>query len=101
MERISRQVRLSELVGRLGPPTSRSVRVMYGPEQQLPDRRSAHLLWICEQLAGDSCPDNCWASNSLPYEPAVFSIEEFPADTWAFIPCRRHVDLFSDLPDTR
>ncbi len=34
-------------------------------------------------------------------EFAVFSIEEFPTDMWALVPCQRHARLFSDLPALR
>jgi len=56
------------------------------------------MVWMCESAEQDDCPDNCLASNSRPYEPAVFSVEEFPSDSWALVACQRHAHLFSGCP---
>jgi len=98
MERDTRQVTLTALISRLGPPASKRVAVSYSGFQKIPDRRTAQMVWWCKSGEQDGCPDNCLASNSLPYEPAVFSIEEFPTDTWALVSCQRHALLFSEFP---
>jgi hypothetical protein len=98
MDRVARQVTLAALISRLGPSASKRVAVFYSAFQKIPDRRTAQMVWWCKSAEQDGCRDSCLASNSLPYEPAVFSIEEFPKDTWALVPCQRHALLFTDFP---
>jgi hypothetical protein len=98
MDLAGRRVPFTELIRLLGPPTSRRVWVMFGAQQPLPERRSASMLWHCTIADAEDGPVACYATNSLPYQSVVFSVEEFPAGTWVVVPCRLHADVFSDFP---
>lgn len=77
--------------------------VMFGPGPDIPQHRTARLIWRCDpqrslgEKAG--CPSNCIAQNQLPYSTVEYDPKNFPEDTWVVFPCELHGNLFAAYPD--